>query len=96
MKKLDLDTFGEIIDGFLRDNHIQMIIDMPKGTLIPVLHENTGMGVVAHFYILLNALQVTFTELMDTGLIDPEKKEDMLDNMLDMVKQTILKGERSD
>lgn len=30
MDEMNLDNFGEIMDDFLKENHIQMLIDMPE------------------------------------------------------------------
>ncbi len=53
---LDIDTFGKVIDGFLSDNHVQMMIDIPEGTLDVNLTDNTNLGGVVQFYLLLNAI----------------------------------------
>ena len=53
---MDIDKFGEIIDEFLKVNHVQMLIDMPEGTEDVTIKDNVGMGPTVHFYILLQAL----------------------------------------
>lgn len=55
-KKLDLDSFGEIMDKFILENEVGMSIIMPEGTIEPEIQDNTGMGPVMQFYIMLNAL----------------------------------------
>lgn len=54
--RLNIDTFGEIIDGFLEENHVQMLLDMPEGTRDVTITDNTGMGPVVWLYILFCAL----------------------------------------
>lgn len=53
---MDLEKFGEIIDNFLKENHVQMLIEMPEGTLEPIVKDNIGAGAVMKFYFLLNAI----------------------------------------
>lgn len=89
---MDIDKFGEVIDGFLKDNHIQMLIDIPEGTLEPEIKDNADMGGVIRFYIMLHALKASFEYLLKDmeGMLDPEKKEDMIDGMLKMVKGELM------
>ena len=44
--KMDLDTFGAIMDGVIKDNHVQLLVDMPEGTTEATLKDNTQMGAV--------------------------------------------------
>ena len=39
---MDLEKFGEIIDNFLKENHVQMLIDMPEGTIEPIVKDKTS------------------------------------------------------
>lgn len=88
MSELTIDTFGEIMDGFIRDNDIQMMIEMPKGTLDPKVKDNVGAGPVLHFYILLNAIPPICKQMVnDLGLVDCEQ---MIDEMLGIVKAEIM------
>ena len=45
-KKLDLDSFGEIMDKFILENEVGMSIIMPEGTIEPEIQDNTGAGPV--------------------------------------------------
>ena len=89
---MDIDEFGEIIDGFLKDNHIQMLIDIPEGTLEPEIKDNADMGGVIRFYIMLHGLKATFRNVLEEmkDMLDPEKKEDMIDGILELVKRELL------
>ncbi len=89
MSELTLDKFGEIMDNFLTKNHIQMLVDMPKGTQNVTIIDNTGAGPVIHFYILLKALPAVFKKLAEMIEINPA--EDFIDTTLGMVKSEILK-----
>ena len=50
MAELNIESFGAIIDNFLEENHIQMIIDLPEGTREATVEDNTRMGPVVQFY----------------------------------------------
>ena len=51
---MDIDSFGEIMDKFLKENDIKMLIEMPKGTLKAEVRNNCEMPGVVDLYILLN------------------------------------------
>lgn len=90
---MNLDKFGEIIDNFLKENHIQMLIDIPEGTINPAVEDNTGLGAVIKFYVLLNALVSVCKEMKrDMGIPDGYTKdwERTLDGILNLVKKELL------
>ena len=89
-KKLDLDSFGEIMDKFILENEVGMSIIMPAGTIEPEIQDNTGMGPVMQFYIMLNALPRIVTETMDLMGIEKDAREDLVDGILDLVKKDIM------
>ena len=89
-KKLDLDSFGEIMDKFILENEVGMSIIMPEGTIEPEIQDNTGMGPVMQFYIMLNALPRIVTETMDLMGIEKDAREDLVDGILDLVKKDIM------
>ena len=83
-KKLDLDSFGEIMDKFILDNDISLLINMPAGTIEPEIQDNTGMGPVMQFYILLDGLSRIVTETMDLMGIEKDAREGLVDGILDL------------
>lgn len=89
-KKLDLDSFGEIMDKFILENEVGMSIIMPEGTIEPEIQDNTGMGPVMQFYIVLNAFSRIVTETMDLIGIEKDAREDLVDGILDLVKKDIM------
>ena len=89
-KKLDLDSFGEIMDKFILENEVGMSIIMPEGTIEPEIQDNTGMGPVMRLYILLKALSRIVTEMMDLMGIEKDAREDLVDGILDLVKMDIM------
>lgn len=91
-KKLDLDSFGEIMDKFILENEVGMSIIMPEGTIEPEIQDNTGMGPVMQFYILLNALVAVVKNVTDLMGIEKDAREDLVDGILDLVKKDIMEG----
>lgn len=93
MSKLSLDSFGEIMDSFLKENVIHMMLTLPAGSLDVQVRDNTGMGSVVQFYILLNAIKPICGEMQKTLGIDPKSSEwqQTVDSLLDLVKVEIAK-----
>ena len=89
-KKLDLDSFGEIMDKFILDNDISLLINMPAGTIEPEIQDNTDMGPVMRLYILLNALVAVVKNVTDLMGIEKDAREDLVDGILDLVKKDIM------
>lgn len=91
-KELDIDAFGEIVDGVLKDEHITMVIELPPGTLDAELHDNVKMGGTMQFYILLHALEAAWKNMLHdlNGYLDMDKKEYVVDGILEMVKGSLM------
>lgn len=94
MAELNLDTFGEIMDNFIHEAHIQLLIDMPEGTTEAQLKDNTGMGAVVQFYIILNAVEAVYKDLLKQMDLD-DSDDQLIDSLLDLLKQSI-KGKDED
>lgn len=95
MSKLTLDSFGEIIDDFLKENEVHMLLSLPEGTLDVQVQDNAGLGSTVQFYILLNAIQPILRAMRGTMGIDvksPEWKK-TVDTLLELVKAEMLKDE---
>ena len=96
MRKHGFRKFGEIIDNFLKENHVQMLIDMPEGTLDPIVKDNIGAGAVMKFYFLLNALSTVGKEMKkDMGISsdDTEEWEKVVDGIMELVKNDLMASE---
>ena len=88
---MNLDKFGEIIDNFLKDNNVSMLINVPEGTLDPIIKDNTGMGSVIKFYILLIALKSIGKQLRsDMDIISQEEWEGAIVGILDLVRRDLV------
>lgn len=91
--ELNIDTFGEIIDKFLMENHVQMLIDMPEGTLDVEVKDNVQLGPTVQFYILLQALPEVFKQFRETLGGNAFNDEKFVDSLFEMLKKEILKSE---
>ena len=91
-KKLDLDTFGDIIDKFLKENEIRMLLTLPEGAQEVQVEDNCGLGPIVQFFIMLNSITAiceSMKELLDIDGASPEWA-DCVDELLDMVREDIL------
>ena len=91
-KKLDLDSFRDIVDKFLEENEIRMLLTMPKGTLDVQVKDNVNLGPTVQFYIMLNSITAICKELRTLLGIDTASPEweHAVNVMLGMVKRDIL------
>ena len=90
---MDLEKFGEIIDNFLKENHIQMLIEMPEGTLDPIVKDNIGAGSVMKFYFMLNAISAVGKEMkkdMNIPSDDRDGWEEVVDAILNLLKSELM------
>lgn len=87
-----IDEFGKVIDKVLEESDVRMMVRLPKGTIYAEVRSpfTDTMGPVIDFYILLHGLEAVVTEMMNMGVIDPGKEEDMIDSILELVKMDIL------
>lgn len=94
-----IDKFGEMIDNLLEENEVKMLITLPEGTLEPEIRSTFTEpgGPAIDFYILLLALEKVVADLTSQeGPLDPEKKEQMLDAILELVKKDIMEDKDSE
>lgn len=91
-KKLDLDSFGDIVDKFLEENEVEMLLTMPKGTQTVQVKDNVNLGPTVQFFILLNSITTICKEMRTLLGIDTASPEweRMVNVMLGMVKSDIL------
>lgn len=89
-----IDAFGEAVDDVLLKANVQMVITLPEGSMdadIASSFNRFGEGkAVMDFYILLHALRKAVDNIMEIGIVDEAKKEDMIDGLLAMVKAEIM------
>lgn len=92
---MDIEKFGKMIDKMLTDMEVNMLITMPEGTLDAAIKSpfSGTAGPTVDFYILLQALITVVRDLTSyEGPIDPNKLENMVDALLELVKREIMGG----
>lgn len=87
-----IDEFGKVIDKLLEESDVRMMVRLPKGTIYAEVRSpfTDTLGPAIDFYILLHGLEAVVTDMMNMGVIDPGKEEDMIDSILELVKMDIL------
>ena len=92
--KLNLDTFGDIIDEFITKNDCKMMIEFPEGSSEPKVIDNMGIGPVGALYFCLKAIPQTFRDLCQTLKLDLHDtgREKLADAIGEMVKKELLEG----
>ena len=94
-KTLDLDTFGDLMDEFIKQNEINMLLTIPEGSMEVKVQDNVNAGGVMQFYIALNAIPhiaVAMKEDMKRGglELDKDKWEDVVDSLLSLLKTELM------
>ena len=92
MAELNIDTFGKIMDEFIMKNPIQMLITMPEGTNEADVEDNTELGPVLQFYILLAAIKPIATKMFELMDIDEAGRKQVLDSLFDLLRKEIVEG----
>ena len=87
--KLDIDSFGAIIDGFLKETDVKLLVKMPEGSDDVEIDDNIGAGPVMWHYILTKAFGKTL-ETLCGSMLDRKKMPDYLDAIFDVVKKDVL------
>lgn len=90
MDKLNIDSFGEVMDQFIKNNHVQLVIEMPEGTTEAKLKDNTGLGCVVQFYIILNVVGQIYKDLIEQA--DIKDTDGLADELCNMLKESMKKG----
>lgn len=89
---IKMEEFCEIIDKAIKESDVHMHINLPKDSMEPVIQSSFGVATI-DFYIMLHALRKVIHEIWSDGAFDPSKKEDMIDGMLQLVKEDLMKEE---
>lgn len=90
MAKLDIDTFGAIIDEALKNANVQLLVTLPEGTLEAEIDSNVNGGPVMEFYILLNALKTVMRGVVAQMNLDPDLIGDIYDNLFAILKHDLM------
>ena len=92
-----IEEFGKAIDNILEESDVRMMVRLPEGSMdAEVVSPFTDkLGPVLDFYILLHRLTAVVSDLVSMGVVDPDKEEDMIDSILDLVKMDILQRSKN-
>ena len=89
--KLDIDSFGEIIDSYIKEEHTGLLIDFPEGTKTPVLKCTAGPSSTIQFYMMLHAAPVLIKQMIEEIDLDPKRIESLVDSIYrDVIRPSIL------
>ena len=85
---LDIDTFGEIMDRMIREEDVQILIEMPAGTTDAEISTNMPGGGTVELYLLLAAIPTAVKHLVKIlGKLDPEP---LADGICELVRQDLV------
>ena len=89
-KTLNLDTFGEIMDEFIRKSAVGLLVCKEENEEDWTV-QGAGCGSVIDFYIMINAVQPIFLQMLRDmkGQIDPALLATSLCNVL---RDTLIKA----
>lgn len=96
-KTMNLDTFGEVMDKFIKENKIQMLITLPEGSVDAEIQDNVNAGGVMQFYIMLNAFPSIVKRMKEDMKradleLDESKWEDVVDSLLSLLKKELMES----
>lgn len=94
-KHMDLDKMGEIIDAFLVENEIKMLLTIPAGSREVHLQDNAGNVSTIQLYILLGAMEAALEQLAKDANVDQDTPgwKDLIHAMMQMVEDDLIGGE---
>ena len=68
-------NLGEIVDKFLEENEIKMLLTMPKGTQTVQVKDNVNLGPSVQLHIMLQGIMPICKELRNDLDIDAASSE---------------------
>ena len=89
---MKFDELCEEID----DNEIQICIKFPRRSLDPEMKGNITDSPIIYFYLFLYVMKKVFKDFLALKGVNPERKEDIIDGLLEMLKEDILKEEENE
>lgn len=94
MDELNIEAFGEIIEQYLTENEVNMLITLPKGSLDVQIRENIELGGVIRFYIFIRCIKPMIDEVAKEVGANKKSKEwaGVVNGLLAMIKEEMLEG----
>lgn len=93
---MKFDELCEEIDEFLFSNEIQICIKFPRRSLDSEIKCNITDSPIIYFYLFLYVMKKVFKDFLVLKGVNPERKEDIIDGLLEMLKEDILKEEENE
>ena len=93
---MKFDELCEEKDEFLFSNEIQICIKFPRGSLDPEIKCNITDSPIIYFYLFLHVMKKVFKDFLAIKGVNSERKEDIIDGLLEMLKEDILKEGEND
>ena len=91
-KELNLDTFGEIMDGFIRESDCGLLVSKEEGAEDFTVR-GAGCGAVIDFYIFLNALPDIYRRMLEEmGGRHEVDAERLAESLADMIEKEMLEA----
>ena len=85
-----LDKFGKIVDDYLRENEVKLLVTLPKDSMEATVQSNMQSSVFDLYILLYGLMAVIENLIINEGMLDGAKTEQMLDSILGLVKHDIL------
>ena len=95
MAKLDIDTFGRIVDEALKKHKVQLLITLPEGTLDAEIETTVNGGPVMEFYIMINALKTVVRNVVTQMDLDPDRIGNMYDELFAILKHDLMEEQNN-
>ena len=95
MAELNLDTFGEIVDKYLNDSDIYILLHMPEGTqTVEIEKSNLPESGVLYFFAAIR-MMITSALKMNAELSNTKSSFNwpgFVDQLMDVVKEELLES----
>lgn len=86
---MEIDEFGAKVDELLTEKEIHLNITFRRGSLDPEFESNYQASPILNLYLLIRAMKKGLEDLLEFGNVDNERKENVIDALLKMVKNDI-------
>lgn len=93
---MEIDEFGAKVDELLTEKEIHLNITFQKGSLDPEFESNYQASPILNLYLLIRAMKKGLEDLLEFGNVDNERKENVIDALLEMIKNDIFDEEEAD
>lgn len=94
---MEIDEFGAKVDELLTEKKIHLNITFQKGSLDPEFESNYQASPILNLYLLIRSMKKGLEDLLEFGIVDEDRKENVIDALMEMLKNDILDdGEESD